>query len=167
MYCRKCLSWALSHFYGGVGDTEPPTCFVSNSLLWMVCKLSDILCEESLDIKEHLCTLLNTLQQLQNAGLNGITKTLLVGVLMKVSSQYITKCLECIDADSGCGTVIKGVNMSSNAWCKLIYVGVHLGLLNLSFIFHPFENHYKVHRRYLIASPGEESTIMIEDVSLQ
>ena len=190
VYHGKCLSWALSHFYGGIDDTEPPTCFVSNSPLCMVCKLSDTLCEESLDIKEHLCTLLNTLQQLQNVGLNGITKTLLVGVLMKVSSQYITKCFESIDADSipwGCGTVIKGVNMSSNAWCKLIYVGVHLGLLNLSFIFRPFENHYEVHRRYLIAQLGEEflvnptaimsvdpcsttvDTIMIhnEDISLQ
>ena len=159
VYHGKCLTWALSHFYGGADDTDPPTCFVSNSPLCMVCKLSDILCEESLDIKDHLCTLLSTLQQLQNAGLNGITKTLLVGVLMKVSSQYIIKCLECIDADSipwGCGTVVKGVNMSSNAWCKLIYVCVHLGLFNLSFVFRPFENHYEVHRRYLIAPPGEE-----------
>lgn len=70
--------------------------------------------------------------------------------------------IEGIDAESipwGCGTVIKGVNMSNNAWCKLIYVGVHLGLLNLSFMFRPFENHYKVHRRYLIAPPGEEFVI--------
>ena len=159
VYHGKCLTWALSHFYGGADDTDPPTCFVSNSPLCMVCKLSDILCEEGLDIKDHLCTLLSTLQQLQNAGINRITKTLLVGVLMKVSSQYIIKCLECIDVDSipwGCGTVVKGVNMSSNAWCKLIYVCVHLGLFNLVFVFRPFENHYEVHRRYLIAPPGEE-----------
>lgn len=58
LYHGKYLSWALSHFYGGADDTNPPTCFVSNSPLCMVCKLSDVLCEESLDIKEHLCTLL-------------------------------------------------------------------------------------------------------------
>jgi len=159
IYHGKCLSWALSYFYGGVDDSDPPTCFVANSPLCMVCKVSDVLCEESIDIKEHLKTLLSTLQQLQNAGLNGITKTLLVGVLMKVSTQYITSCLEHIDADSipwGCGSVIKGVNMSNSAWCKLIYVGVHLDLLKLSFVFRPFENHYEVHRRYLITSAGEE-----------
>lgn len=78
---------------------------------------------------------------------------------MKVSSQYITNCLEYVDADLipwGCGMVIKGINMSNNAWCKLIYVGVHLGLIKLSFVFCPFENHYKVHRRYLVAPPGEQ-----------
>jgi len=52
--------------------------------------------------------------------------------------------------------VVKEVNMSNNAWCKLIYVGVHLGLLNLSFIFCPFENHYEVHHRYSISPAGEE-----------
>jgi len=133
-------------FYSGA---NPPTCFVANSPLCMVCKVSDALCKESI---EHLVTLLSTLQQLQNARLNGVTKTLLVGVLMKVPTQYITSCLENVDADSvpwGCGTVIKGVNMSSNARYKLIYVGVHLDLLKMSFIFRPFENHYEVHRRLL------------------
>ena len=159
LYHEKCLSWALYQFYGEADDTDPPTCFVSNSPLCMVCKVSDVLCEESLDVKEHFSILLNTLQQLQNAGLNGITKTLLVGVLMKACSQYVTKCLEFVDDESipwGCDTVIKGVNMSNNAWCKLIYVGVHLGLLDLSFIFCPFENQYEVHHRYSISSAGEE-----------
>lgn len=61
---KKCLLWALSHFYGGTEDSDPPTCFVANSPLCMVCKVSDALCEESIDIKEHLKTLLNALQQL-------------------------------------------------------------------------------------------------------
>ena len=114
-YHKKCFSWALSHFYGGADDTDPPTCFVSNTPLCTVCEVSHVLCEESLDVKEHLSILLNTLQQLQNAGLNAITKPLLVGVLMEVCSQYVTKCLEFIDDESipwGCGTVINGVNMS-------------------------------------------------------
>ena len=59
VYHGKCLSWALSFFYGGAGDTEPPTCFVSNSPLCMICKASDMLCEECCDIKDYLCTLLS------------------------------------------------------------------------------------------------------------
>ena len=26
LYHEKCLSWALSHFYGGADDNDPPTC---------------------------------------------------------------------------------------------------------------------------------------------
>ena len=50
-------------FYGGAGDTEPCTCFVSNSPLCMICKASDMLCEECYDIKDYLCTLLSAVQQ--------------------------------------------------------------------------------------------------------
>ena len=56
-----------------------------------------MLCEECCDIKDYLCTLLSAVQQLHNAGLNTVTKTLLVGVLMKSTSPYICKCLESID----------------------------------------------------------------------
>jgi len=31
-YHGKYLSWALSHFYGGTDDSDPPTCFVSNTV---------------------------------------------------------------------------------------------------------------------------------------
>jgi len=64
VYHGKCLCWALSSFYGSAGDTDPPTCFVSNSPLCMVCKASDMLCQESCDIKDYLCTILSTVQQL-------------------------------------------------------------------------------------------------------
>ena len=159
VYHGKCLAWALSHFYGGADDTDPPTCFVSNSPLCMICKVSDLLCKESFDVKDHLCTLLVTVQQLQNGGLTGITKTLLVGILMKTKSEYICKCLESIDEECipwGCGTVVKDMHMSSYSWCKVLYVAVHLCLLNLSFTFRAFENHYEVHRRYVLSPKGEE-----------
>jgi len=159
VYHGKCLCWALSSFYGGAGDTDPPTCFVSNSPLCMICKASDMLCQESCDIKDYLCMLLSTIQQLKDAGLNTVTKTLLVGVLMKTSSQYVDKCLESVDDDTipwGCGMVIKDVPMSSLSWCKVLYVAVHLYLLDLSFTFRPFENHYEVHRRYMLSTKGEE-----------
>ena len=138
VYHGKCLSWALSFYYGGAGDTEPPTCFVSNSPLCMICKASDMLCEECCDIKDYLCTLLSAVQQLHNAGLSTVTKTLLVGVLMKSTSPYICKCLESIDNELvpwGCGMVITDTPISSFSWCKVLYVAVHLCLLDLSFTF--------------------------------
>ena len=49
-------AWQFIYFYGGADDTGPPTCFISNSPLCMICKVSDILCEESFDVKDHLCT---------------------------------------------------------------------------------------------------------------
>ena len=138
VYHGKCLCWALSFFYGGAGDMNPPTCFVSNSPLCMVCKASDKLCQESCNIKDYLCTILSTVQQLQNAGLSNVTKTLLVGVLMKTTSQYVDKCLESVDNDIipwGCGMVIRDVPMSNYSWYKVLYVAVHLCLLDLSFTF--------------------------------
>ena len=49
VYHGKCLAWALSHFYGGADDGDPPTCFISNSSLCMICGISDLLCEERFD----------------------------------------------------------------------------------------------------------------------
>ena len=54
----------------------------------------------------------------------------------------------------GCGTNVNGIVMSKAAWHKIIYVAVHLGYLDLSFKFRPFENHYEVHRRYNVTSAG-------------
>ena len=31
LYHGKCLSWVLSHFYGGADDDDPPTCFTANA----------------------------------------------------------------------------------------------------------------------------------------
>ena len=38
VYHGKCLSWALSHFYAGANDADPPTCFVGNNPLCSVCE---------------------------------------------------------------------------------------------------------------------------------
>ena len=46
--------------------------------------------------------------------------------------------------------------MSQPGWLKILYVAVHLGLVDLDFTFRPFENHYEVHRKYLLSSPGTE-----------
>ena len=45
--------------------------------------------------------------------------------------------------------------MSKAAWHKILYVTVHLGYLDISFRFRPFDNHTEVHRRYHITSTGQ------------
>lgn len=46
-YHGKCLSWALSYFYGSADDNDPATCFTANAPLCAVCCLSDAICQES------------------------------------------------------------------------------------------------------------------------
>ena len=62
------------------------------------------------------------MQQLCDAGLSSVTKTSLVGVLMKMTSPYIyiyiyiSKSLESIDGELipwGCGMVVKDIPMSN------------------------------------------------------
>ena len=48
------------------------------------------------------------------------------------------------------------MHMSSYSWCKVLYTAIHLCLLDLSFTFRAFENHYEVHRRYVLSSKGEQ-----------
>jgi len=72
---------------------------------------------------------------------------------METTSQYVDKCLESVDNDIipwGCGMVIRDVPMSNYSWYKVLYVAVHLCLLDLSFTFRPFENHYEVHCRCML-----------------
>ena len=45
--------------------------------------------------------------------------------------------------------------MSQPAWHKVLYGAVHLCFLDLLFIFRPFDSHYEVHWRYVIATLGE------------
>lgn len=78
IYDGKCLSQALAFFYGGVSDTDPPRCFVANNPLYSVCEHSEEICEISIDIKELLLVLLQTIKELCTAGLPGVTKTLLL-----------------------------------------------------------------------------------------
>ena len=39
VYHGICLMWAISHFFGGADDVDPPTCFTVNASLCMVCEL--------------------------------------------------------------------------------------------------------------------------------
>ena len=55
----------------------------------MICEASDLICEETVNIKEYLCILLQTVKDLQAADVNGVTKTLLIGVMMQTTSKYV------------------------------------------------------------------------------
>ena len=83
-----CLSRALAYFYGGVNDTDPPTCYFANNPLCSVCEQSEEICEISIDIKEFLLVLLGTIKQLCTAGLPGVTKTLLLCILLQSNEKY-------------------------------------------------------------------------------
>ena len=162
IYHGKCLLWSLSHFYGGADDGDPPTCFTANAPLCSVCEAADIICEQSVNIQNHLCILLMAISQLHDKGLSTVTKTLLVGFLMKATSKYIHNnetIREMVDTSDTCwgsGMVVDGKHMTAYAWAKIIYVAVHLSLLKLSFVFRPFDSHFEVHRRYCISDEGKE-----------
>jgi len=59
IYHGKCLSKELSVLYGGTGDIDPPTCFVANSPLCVVCRHSEDICQWSIDIEFFLVMQLN------------------------------------------------------------------------------------------------------------
>jgi len=162
LYDGKCLSRALAYFYGGVGETDPPTCFVANNPLCSVCNVADEICRVSIDIKEYLVVLLTVIQKLCEMGLQSVTKTLLISVLLQSNEKYVSTfdSLQSIIVEEGscwgCGVMVCGIKMSQPAWHKVLYVAVHLDLIHLDFIFRPFENHYEVHRRYMLSSSGLE-----------
>ena len=67
LYHGKFLSWALSHFYGGADDNDPPTCFTANAPLRVIYHISDAICQESSDIQDYLLLLFQTIKTLNNA----------------------------------------------------------------------------------------------------
>lgn len=158
IYDGKCLSQALAYFYGGVGETDPPTCFVANNPLCSVCNVAD---EVSTDIKEYLVVLLTVIQNLCETSLQSVTKTLLISVLLQSNEKYVRTfdSLQNMIVEEGscwgCGVTVCGTKMSQPAWHKILYVAVHLNLIDLD-IFRPFESHYEAHRRYMLSSLGLE-----------
>ena len=54
IYHGECLSRALSYFYAGANDNDPPSYFSANSLLCAVCVNSEALSQVSIDIREHM-----------------------------------------------------------------------------------------------------------------
>ena len=162
IYDGKCLSRSLAVLYGGAGDTDPPTCFISNSPLCTVCAQIDQICQWSIDIQPFLSTLLNAMQQLHAAGLPGINKTLLISVLLQCNETYVRSfdiLCDLLDSDNdtcwGSGLYVNDARVSKSSWHKVIYVAVYLGYINVTFDFRPYENHHEVHRKYLLATAGE------------
>ena len=45
IYHGKCLAWSMANFYGGAGDKDSLSCFVSNSPLCTVCMQSEDICD--------------------------------------------------------------------------------------------------------------------------
>ena len=82
-------------------------------------------------------------------------------MLLQINERYVCSFAEMVDLldnnDScwGCGIMVKGLKMSQCMWHKILYVAVHLGFLDLCFKFRPFDNHYEVHRRYVLSKLGE------------
>ena len=125
IYHGKCLLWSLSHFYGGADDGEPPTCFTANAPLCSVCEATDIICEQSVNIQNHLCVLLSAISHLHDNGLSTVTRMLLVGFLMKATSKYvqnnkvIREMIDTSDTYWGCGLVVNDKPMTAYAWAKV------------------------------------------------
>ena len=89
IYHGECLSRALSYFYSGANDNDPPSCFIANSMLCAVCVNSEALSQVSINIKEHMILLLRTTNELCIAGLQGVTKKLLTVVLLGINERYV------------------------------------------------------------------------------
>ena len=101
----KCLSKMMAIFYKGAGDADPPTCFVSNGPLCAVCKHSEDICQWSVDIDPFLVVLLKAVQQICNAGMQNVSKSLLIFVLLQSNEQYVRKfemLQDVIEADDSC-----------------------------------------------------------------
>lgn len=72
---------------------------------------------------------------------------------MGATSQYIERhermdeIIHKVDTCWGCAVFVNGIRMAPFAWGKVICVAIHLSLLDLTFVFRPFDNHIEVHRR--------------------
>ena len=105
--------------------------------------------------------MLQTIKQLCTACLPGVTKTLLLSILLWNNEKYVQKfevLVDILDSEVTCrgsGVSVNGTVMSQSAWHKILYVAVHLSLVDLNFAFRPFENHYEVHRKYVLSSTVE------------
>ena len=60
----------------------------------------------------------------------------------------------------GYGVIIKGLKMSQSMLHKILYVAVHLEVLDLSFTFRPFDSNYEVHQKYVLSKSGESFTAL-------
>jgi len=109
--CRLC--------YAGANDLDPPTCFVGNNPFCSVCEHTETM---SIDIQKYLQLLLQTIKDLCDLELEGVTKTLVTAVLFQGNKQYVRtfeKFWMIFDGDNscwGCGTLVGDIRMSQPAW---------------------------------------------------
>ena len=99
------------------------------------------------------------MQELCEIGLQGVTKTLLISVLLQTNEKYVQTFGLLFDSEESCwwcGVSGNGIKMSKSVCHKILYVAVNLNLVDLDFTFRPFENHYEMHRKYLLSSSGIE-----------
>ena len=133
-----------------------------NSPLCSVCRHSEEICQWSVDIEPFLVVMLSAFKQMHDLGLQNVTKTLLISVLLQTNEQYVRKFEALSDifvADDSCwgsGLYVYDLEVSKQTWHKLIYVSVHIGLLDMIFDFRPYDSHHEVHCRYFLSSFGEE-----------
>lgn len=71
------------HIFSGGTDACKTSCFATNTPLCAVCAEKEAICQESRDIKEYLVLLVKMAIELCDNGLDGVTKTLLIAVLLK------------------------------------------------------------------------------------
>ena len=84
----------------------------------MICAVSDLICEETVNIKEYLRILLQTVKDLRAADINSVTKTLLIGVMMRTTSKYVGGHKEIVDKTNipwGSGLTVNDIQMTSSA----------------------------------------------------
>jgi len=163
IYHGKCLARSMAKLYGGAADTDPPTCFVLNSPFCAVCSQIDEISQWSIDVQPFIFILLKMVQQVHDAGMQCVNKTLMISILLQCNENYVKSfsvLQDLLDGDSdscwGSGVYVNDVRVSKPSWHKVIYVAVHLGLLDMTFDFRPYENHYEVHRKYLLTAAGEK-----------
>ena len=58
-------------------------------ILCSVCELTEEICHVSVDIKEYLIVLFRAMQELYETGLQGVTKTWLISVLLQTNEKYV------------------------------------------------------------------------------
>ena len=91
-------------------DQDPPTCFLANNPLCSVCEESEAICQEIVDIKQHLVIFLKTMQVFTEYGLEVLPcKTMITAMLMKTHAVYIHKHEQLHDIFDACDSLYGNV----------------------------------------------------------
>ena len=60
IYHGKCLSWGLANFFSGDTVSHATSCFSSSTPLCATCAEKELICQESVDIKEYCAFIKNS-----------------------------------------------------------------------------------------------------------